>query len=717
MIEFLLKILPSAFDKFIEILVEQFFNKKEHSFYAINIPKRRPCIGRERELLKLKKNILGKKSVIILGTAGIGKTTLCYNAVYTLQKKIKSLYPDGQLYHDYYGKPSYDEACTNFAEQLKVDLKSIEGALHEKRCLIVLDSCENAENIDNLLSISTRSIFIICSRNSDQKFYINKYFGSQSLFDSCIDLPLFTKEESLALLKEVSYKDASKDNELLFLANLLGYLPIALFLATQDVRFLNDLSTLIKILSSEGAERILEYNDIDKTKAENNLILLIDRTIGITDDRSGNLTVNAKRILGFLGAISFDYIDINSILLFLNISSGEQYLYELIRNHLVEDDGKGNIKLFHNLLYARLRKNCFSLLGNAEPILLFIDFLERRCGDRDIDDSNFLNDKKKWGVLNLFRNHLYASLNFIIDNSIEIQPKELRIYLGLLLKTGMYKETLALDNKIKESVRDSFDFNSEDGGAFIEIIANYYCNQFEELSAVIDGELAIITTELKKTDIDKERLDLLRCRINNLFYACREVGKFEYLEYFYLENFALLMELTTQIGSKKFFLSYLTELISFQVHFNMYIKNILEIINSVVEAAEKIAGIDSIDTARLKICWGLALILNENSKDGVEKIHATLLDHIVGNHSENPAFLSLFDQIIRFSIRYGLFLQAENILKFIISIQTENPNVNNSIITSYQQDLDMVLKKIASGQGSKSMIFSLDYKNEKQVSV
>ena len=115
--------------------------------------------------------------------------------------------------------------------------------------LLILDNFEDVPQANHVLSRLRHSNIrlLVTSRHSD-------WPATTGL--SSIPLELFSKEESLAFLKESMKKRKDKDDELNTLSERLGYLPLALELAS---RYLNDHPRLNVSAYLEQAKEALEH--------------------------------------------------------------------------------------------------------------------------------------------------------------------------------------------------------------------------------------------------------------------------------------------------------------------------------------------------------------------------------------------------------------------------------------------------------------------------
>ena len=149
------------------IAIKQLRDKKEFISF---LPRKfsRICIGRSEEINTIRKRIIKYKSVFIYGTGGIGKSTIVYHAITGAKKEISENY-ERVLYYDFSSNPNTDYAINELCKQLEnPEFKEFKYLINEKKYLIWLDSCERSKRINDIIKLSDKPVFIICSRNKEQ---------------------------------------------------------------------------------------------------------------------------------------------------------------------------------------------------------------------------------------------------------------------------------------------------------------------------------------------------------------------------------------------------------------------------------------------------------------------------------------------------------------------------------------------------------------------
>jgi hypothetical protein len=200
-------------------------------------------VGREEEVRQLVTRLRGDGGRISLsalrGMGGIGKTTLAVQVAH----EVKDQYPDAQLFLDLRGvdlhglgqKPMTGaEVMARFIHAFHPDIPRLPEAEEEllplyrstlsgKRALVVLDNALDENQLKYLIA-GDKSAFIITSRNA---------LALDGVVSIQIDV--LSPEKSLLLLRGIVGTKGS-DEELRTVANLCGFLPLALRVAGDFLR-------------------------------------------------------------------------------------------------------------------------------------------------------------------------------------------------------------------------------------------------------------------------------------------------------------------------------------------------------------------------------------------------------------------------------------------------------------------------------------------------
>jgi len=194
-------------------------------------------IGRDEELREIAEQFRedGRVGISSLrGMGGVGKTTIAIHIAH----RIKDQFPDAQLLLDLQGVSQQPvttiEAMSRFIRDFEPTIPKLpdteeellpiyRSMLADKRALIVLDNAGSDAQIKNLIA-GNKTGFIITSRHALALDGV-----------STVRIDVFTPEISLQLLRGIVGTKGT-DAELLKVAKLCGYLPLALRVAGQFLR-------------------------------------------------------------------------------------------------------------------------------------------------------------------------------------------------------------------------------------------------------------------------------------------------------------------------------------------------------------------------------------------------------------------------------------------------------------------------------------------------
>lgn len=169
----------------------------------------------------------------------VGKTTLAIRIAHMLSKN----YPDAKLFLDCYGytpghKPLNNNdildsllfalgiATTLIPQKYSDKLSLWRTELNKISAIIVLDNINNLNQVDDIISINSKSLFILTSRN-------------KLTIDDCIpvDVDILDTESAVILLNEgKAEQDRNRYLLLKQLAGKYGYLPLALQILSHQIK-------------------------------------------------------------------------------------------------------------------------------------------------------------------------------------------------------------------------------------------------------------------------------------------------------------------------------------------------------------------------------------------------------------------------------------------------------------------------------------------------
>ena len=215
-------------------------------------PPPRDFKGREEEIADILSNFeKGATITGLRGMGGVGKTALAL----VLADKIKSQFPDGQIFVDMRGTSNNPELppltpaeamaqvirAYNPVDRLPENSNELRGLylsiLAGKRALLLLDNAANGEQVEPLLPPAGCAV-LITSRIK---------FALPGLAEK--DLDILPPDKACELLLEIAPRIGNRADEL---AKLCGYLPIALRNAASALAEKRDLSVPEYRKTSEG---------------------------------------------------------------------------------------------------------------------------------------------------------------------------------------------------------------------------------------------------------------------------------------------------------------------------------------------------------------------------------------------------------------------------------------------------------------------------------
>lgn len=217
--------------------------------------------GRDPQLNELLARIEPGQVIGLIGTGGVGKTTLIAELIVRLTPKDKQTptFADGIFYYEFYKRPSVDVALEAIARRFGKDeapanpQAAARRYLQGKQALLILDGAEEADNLDALLQIRQDCGVLIASRRE-----LGVYMNYMLHLDT---LPM---PEAVKVLMDWSTRQRDEETEIYEvwtgqqqadmrlaeqICELLGRLPLALRLAGDNLGgFFDDAQTFLETL-------------------------------------------------------------------------------------------------------------------------------------------------------------------------------------------------------------------------------------------------------------------------------------------------------------------------------------------------------------------------------------------------------------------------------------------------------------------------------------
>ena len=125
---------------------------------------------REAEQARLLADLQPGRVVTVCAAGGMGKTALVAEVLWTLAPGVSppANFPDGIIFHSFYGRPdtavALEQLARTFGEDpLPTPAEAARRALGGKRALLVLDGAEEAQGLEQVLSVCASCAVLVTS--------------------------------------------------------------------------------------------------------------------------------------------------------------------------------------------------------------------------------------------------------------------------------------------------------------------------------------------------------------------------------------------------------------------------------------------------------------------------------------------------------------------------------------------------------------------------
>lgn len=330
--------------------------------YATDFTGRGECL---RELDELVSGT-GARTIVICGTAGVGKTTL---AVHWGQIS-KERFPDGQLYVNLHGFSGFEpmkpaQALTRFLRAFGVPPGEVSADVDEaaalfrsllvdKKVLLLLDNAASADQVRPLLPGAADCLVLITSRNRLSRLVARD--GARR-----ISLDVLAMDDAVALLgKLLGIRGASETQAICDLAQACARLPLALRIAAASIadRPHQSLADFVRALADGDLLEALSVTD-DQQAAVRTAF----------DVSYQALPSETKRVFCMIGAIPGPDFTIEAIAALADVEAARagQILDQLTAMHMIEQVSSRRYTL-HDLLRLYAEKQCKAHVTEAERL-------------------------------------------------------------------------------------------------------------------------------------------------------------------------------------------------------------------------------------------------------------------------------------------------------------------------------------------------------------
>lgn len=321
--------------------------------------------GRKSYLTKIKRQLPKGRLVVVYGPAGSGKTTLAIKIAHL----VKDQHPDGILWLRVDTSTSFNilalmaESYGKDVSQIQdVNVRSsfVRSLLSSKRLLLILDNVEVDTRLDLILPNSQINSVLITTRNKNV---------ANLFYPRIIHLSVFTKKESLLLFQKILGARFIKlhKKQLLTIAQLVGYLPLAINLIAQQLtaRFMTPWQLIQEIQEQKLKLSHFAYED-------RNLYTAITLSYK-------KLPEKLQKIFVSLAIFSGKDFSEEAVFWINKIDKEEtkRVLSTLLDNSLLEYSSMGRFRL-HPMIRFFLQKKQVNLTVLQRAIAFFIDFLRKK---------------------------------------------------------------------------------------------------------------------------------------------------------------------------------------------------------------------------------------------------------------------------------------------------------------------------------------------------
>lgn len=350
--------------------------------------------GRTKILADLRERLQPARSVTLWGAGGRGKTAIAWKVLTDLHHAglLLPRFPDGVIFHSFYGQPAIHQALAHIAQSLGVeDVRFPESAariaLGGKRVLLILDGAEEAEGLQTLLGIRGECGVLLTTRSRRQA----------PEPDHRLEVARLDVGEATTLLKAHAGMMATDDEMVAKVCAGVDYLALAVRLV--GLYCAEEQETLEDYWIWMSVDLLDALNPTDDTQRERNVQRLLARTVAqLSNDAQTILTLVSQlaylpfRLAVVQGALTWEY------------GQTRRALSQLCDYGLVVREETGSDwQLAHALVYRYQQRDTLLL----DQLVSYYH--------RFIKNTN-TRGKEGYSTLNAERPHILALLNRLAQN-------------------------------------------------------------------------------------------------------------------------------------------------------------------------------------------------------------------------------------------------------------------------------------------------------------
>jgi tetratricopeptide (TPR) repeat protein len=264
-------------------------------------------LGRDKERDWLLDKLHPGKVVAVCGPGGMGKSALAAQAV---SKLDAARFPDGIVFHSFYGHPKTETAlraiCEAFQIEAKADLESaVRQVLAGKKALLILDGTEEAKDLKAVLALRSTCGVLITTRSRKDAQGVR------------LNIKPLEDEAAAQVFREYS-KVAGDDESVVGICKILGGWPVALRIAGNYVSNTEEsAATYLQWLAKKPFRKL----NVGKHK-EDNIALLLERSVA-------QISTDALQVLRLVGILAFASISLEPVMAVLYKEDEDQDDLEL----------------------------------------------------------------------------------------------------------------------------------------------------------------------------------------------------------------------------------------------------------------------------------------------------------------------------------------------------------------------------------------------------
>ncbi|WP_339136920.1 MAG: tetratricopeptide repeat protein [Candidatus Electrothrix sp. GW3-4] len=352
-------------------------------------------LGRDKELADLLEQLQPGKVVAVCGPGGMGKSALAAQAVDKLEK---ARFPDGIVFHSFYGHPQTEQAlqaiCVAFQVEAKTGLAStVRQVLSGRKALIILDGTEEADDLKAVLDLRSTCGVLITSRKRDdaQGFRLDLTPLEEQPAAEVFRL----HSKGTARCAPTTTDDASVQG----ICKILDGWPVGLRIAGRYLSSTGESAAdYLKWLEKEPFKELG-----DGTHQEENAALLLRRSVA-------QVSEDARLALGVAGTLAFAPIAREPVAAVLEDDErrARKALGELVNYGLLEKQEE-RWQISHALVHTYARTE---LALSRKNLLLLSDHYKWFCV------SNMLPGRKGYVCTNDERGHHLRFLEACLNNEL-----------------------------------------------------------------------------------------------------------------------------------------------------------------------------------------------------------------------------------------------------------------------------------------------------------